>query len=56
MVDSLEDLMGRGWRRGTSRCSPQWLGRAETLLFPAALGQVEIRGPVEVLTGYLPDL
>ncbi len=36
--------------------SSQWLGWAETLLLPAALGQVEIRGPADVLIGYLPDL
>jgi mannose-6-phosphate isomerase len=34
----------------------QWLGWAETLLLPAALGQVAIRGPADVLIGYLPDL
>lgn len=32
------------------------LGRAETLLLPAALGSVEITGPADVLFGYLPDL
>ncbi|MFD0900149.1 type I phosphomannose isomerase catalytic subunit [Actinomadura sediminis] len=32
------------------------LGRAETLLLPAALGDVEIAGPADVLFGYLPDL
>ncbi len=32
------------------------LGRAETLLLPAALGRVEVRGPADVLIGYLPDL
>lgn len=32
------------------------LGRAETLLLPAALGSVEIAGPGDVLAGYLPDL
>lgn len=36
--------------------STQWLGRAETLLLPAALGRVEMRGPADVLMGYLPDL
>ena len=36
--------------------STQWLGRAETLLLPAALGRVEIQGPADVLMGYLPDL
>ena len=34
----------------------QWLGRADTLLLPAALGQVEIAGPADVLMGYYPDL
>ncbi|POX38758.1 mannose-6-phosphate isomerase [Streptomyces sp. Ru73] len=32
------------------------LGRAETLLLPAALGRVELHGPADVLIGYLPDL
>ncbi|MFD5027775.1 class I mannose-6-phosphate isomerase [Streptomyces sp. NPDC058373] len=32
------------------------LGRAETLLLPAACGEVEITGPADVLFGYLPDL
>lgn len=32
------------------------LGRAETLLLPVAVGQVEITGPADVLFGYLPDL
>ncbi|MFC8001979.1 class I mannose-6-phosphate isomerase [Streptomyces olivaceus] len=32
------------------------LGRAETLLLPAACGEVEITGPADVLIGYLPDL
>ncbi|MBV9095542.1 MAG: mannose-6-phosphate isomerase [Streptosporangiaceae bacterium] len=32
------------------------LDRAETLLLPAALGQVEVAGPADVLFGYLPDL
>ncbi|MFG2637971.1 hypothetical protein ACGFX8_29800 [Streptomyces sp. NPDC048362] len=32
------------------------LGRAETLLLPAACGDVEITGPADVLFGYLPDL
>jgi mannose-6-phosphate isomerase class I len=32
------------------------LGRAETLLVPAALGSVEISGPADLLVGYLPDL
>ncbi|MFI8993052.1 class I mannose-6-phosphate isomerase [Streptomyces sp. NPDC053542] len=30
------------------------LGRAKTLLLPAALGRVEIHGPTDVLLGYLP--
>lgn len=34
----------------------QWLGRAETLLLPAALGRVEVAGPADLLVGYLPDL
>jgi len=34
----------------------QELGRAQTLLLPAAVGQVEIDGPADVLFGYLPDL
>lgn len=32
------------------------LGRAETLLLPAALGEVEVAGPADVLAAYLPDL
>ncbi len=36
--------------------SSQWLGRAETLLLPTALGRLEIAGPADVLMGYLPDL
>ena len=32
------------------------LGRARTLLLPAALGEVEIEGPADVLLGSLPDL
>ncbi|MGC4935292.1 class I mannose-6-phosphate isomerase [Gordonia sp. DT30] len=32
------------------------LGRAQTLLLPAVCGEVEIRGPADVLFGYLPDL
>lgn len=32
------------------------LGRARTLLLPAALGGVRIEGPADVLAGYLPDL
>lgn len=32
------------------------LGRARSLLLPAALGEVEINGPADVLIGYVPDL
>jgi mannose-6-phosphate isomerase class I len=32
------------------------LGRAESLLLPAALGEAEVTGPADVLFGYLPDL
>lgn len=32
------------------------LGRAASLLFPAALGEAAIEGPADVLIGYLPDL
>ena len=32
------------------------LGRADSLLLPAALGQVQVSGPADVLFGYLPDL
>ncbi|GGL62866.1 mannose-6-phosphate isomerase [Streptomyces fumigatiscleroticus] len=32
------------------------LGRAETVLLPAALGRVRVDGPADVLAGYLPDL
>jgi mannose-6-phosphate isomerase len=32
------------------------IGRARTLLLPAALGEVRIDGPADVLFGYLPDL
>ena len=32
------------------------LGRAESLLLPAALGEVEVAGPADVMVGYLPDL
>ncbi|WP_217144955.1 class I mannose-6-phosphate isomerase [Streptomyces sp. AC627_RSS907] len=32
------------------------LGRAQTLLLPAACAEVEITGPADVLFGYLPDL
>jgi mannose-6-phosphate isomerase len=40
-------------------CGDGWsgtLGRAETLLLPAALGGVEVSGPADLLAGYLPDL
>jgi mannose-6-phosphate isomerase len=36
--------------------SSQRLGRAETLLLPAALGRVEVAGPADLLIGRLPDL
>jgi mannose-6-phosphate isomerase len=32
------------------------LGRARTLLLPAALRRVEVTGPADLLAGYLPDL
>lgn len=32
------------------------LGRAQTVLLPAALGEVRVHGPADVLVGYLPDL
>ncbi|GAA2237075.1 type I phosphomannose isomerase catalytic subunit [Streptomyces nogalater] len=32
------------------------LGRAESLLLPAALGRLRIEGPADVLLGYVPDL
>ncbi|PVY97316.1 class I mannose-6-phosphate isomerase [Actinomycetospora cinnamomea] len=32
------------------------LGRARTVLLPAAVGEVELDGPADVLAGYLPDL
>lgn len=32
------------------------LGRAESLVLPAALGEVEISGPGDLLVAYLPDL
>ncbi|MGW0609395.1 type I phosphomannose isomerase catalytic subunit [Streptomyces sp. NPDC002788] len=32
------------------------LDRARTLLLPAALGEVRIQGPADVLIGYVPDL
>ena len=32
------------------------LGRASSLLLPAAVGSVEVTGPADVLFGYLPDL
>lgn len=41
-------VSGDGWH--------ETLGKAETLLLPAALGSVEIKGPADVLVGYLPDL
>jgi mannose-6-phosphate isomerase len=34
----------------------QRLGRAASLLLPAALGEVTIEGPADVLIGYVPDL
>ena len=34
----------------------QTLGRATSLLLPAALGEVVVDGPVDLLVGYLPDL
>jgi mannose-6-phosphate isomerase len=36
-----------------------WRGRLErgrTLLLPAALGEVDVDGPADLLVGYLPDL
>jgi mannose-6-phosphate isomerase len=42
----------------TVRCG-SWqgqLGRAASLLLPAALGEVTVEGPADVLLGYLPDL
>ncbi len=41
------------------RCGDGWsgtLGRAETPLLPAALGDVEVSGPADLLAGHLPDL
>jgi mannose-6-phosphate isomerase len=32
------------------------LGAAETLLLPAALGEIQLAGPADVLFGYVPDL
>ena len=32
------------------------LGRGQSLLLPAVMGQVQIPGPADVLFGYLPDL
>ncbi|MEV5884665.1 mannose-6-phosphate isomerase [Streptomyces sp. NPDC052020] len=32
------------------------LGRAQTVLLPAALGRARLHGPADVLVGYLPDL
>lgn len=43
-------------RAGGASGATQWLGRAETLLLPAALGEVEVSGPADLLVGYLPDL
>lgn len=40
----------------TSGSWSETLGRAESLLLPAALGTVEISGPADVLVAYLPDL
>ncbi|MBB3053062.1 hypothetical protein FHS23_004105 [Prauserella isguenensis] len=34
----------------------QTLGRARTVLLPAAMGSVDIEGPADVLAGYRPDL
>lgn len=34
----------------------QTLGRAETVVLPAAMGRVEVDGPADVLVGYLPNL
>lgn len=39
--------------------SGEWTGtlsRGETLLLPAALGQVDVTGPADILAAYLPDL
>ena len=32
------------------------LGAAESLLLPAALGEVRLSGPADLLIGYVPDL
>lgn len=40
----------------TSGSWSEVLDRAESLLLPASLGQVEISGPADVLVAYLPDL
>ena len=40
----------------TVRGQSSWLAKAESLLLPAALGEVEVRGPGDVIFGYLPDL
>jgi len=40
----------------TARGLTARLGRAESLLLPAALGEVEVSGPADVMVGYLPDL
>ncbi len=41
----------------TVRCSGwKQLGLAASLLLPAALGEITIEGPADVLLGYLPDL
>ncbi|MHB0777645.1 class I mannose-6-phosphate isomerase [Halomonas sp. WWR20] len=40
-------------------CAGAWrgeLGRAKSLLLPAALGEVEIKGPADLLIGYVPEL
>ncbi|MFD5540282.1 type I phosphomannose isomerase catalytic subunit [Streptomyces sp. NPDC127079] len=42
--------------RVRTRTASEELGRAETLLLPAACGEAEIAGPADVLIGYLPDL
>jgi len=39
-----------------SGISAQQLGQARSLLLPAALGEVAIEGPADLLIGYLPDL
>jgi mannose-6-phosphate isomerase len=45
---ALERWTAGGW---TGR-----LDRARSLLFPAALGDLRIQGPADVLIGYVPDL